>query len=206
MSEATPSEPSEGYLRLLDAAEVLLDEHGIDGVSARAIGIAAGHKNTGAVNYHFGERSELVRATLGRRAAALDGQRHALLDALGDSPSLDAIMPTMVDPLLALLDDESGRRYLRLLNQAASHPRLFQYAGPDYNSSLVRAFQLIHRHFTDVPFAVFILRARLALGMTLFALADQSRLIEAESPPRPVVPAEEFRDQLLAAILRLLQA
>ena len=205
MSEATPSEPSEGYLRLLEAAEVLLDEHGIDGVSARAIGIAAGHKNTGAVNYHFGERSELVRAMLARHAEMLNAQRHAVLDGLGEAPSLEDVLCAILDPLLSLLDDPSGRRYLRMLNQAAGHPRLFQYAEPSYSSSLLRAFLQIAQHFTDIPFAVFAFRARLALGMALFALAEQSRLVEGETLPRPVLPREEFAAELLAAILRLLQ-
>src|SRR5829696_4918841 len=103
MTESSAAEPSEGYLRLLEAAEVLLDRHGIDGVSARAIGIAAGHRNTAAVNYHFGERAELVRAVLARHAAVLNVRRHAMLDALGESPTLEATIHCVLDPLVAFL-------------------------------------------------------------------------------------------------------
>src|SRR4051812_35875976 len=117
MTEASAAEPSEGYLRLLDAAEALLDQHGIDGVSARSIGIAAGHRNTAAVNYHFGDRAELVRAVLARHAEVLNVRRNAMLDALGPSPPLEATIHCILHPLVALLADESGRRYIRLLNE-----------------------------------------------------------------------------------------
>jgi AcrR family transcriptional regulator len=74
--------PISGYGRrqLIDTAERLLDEHGIDGVSARAIALEAGHRNNNAVNYHLGDRDNLVRTVLERRALDLDVRRNVRLD------------------------------------------------------------------------------------------------------------------------------
>ncbi|MEO6512386.1 MAG: TetR family transcriptional regulator [Nocardioides sp.] len=44
------SDPRQGRRRLVDAARRLFDEHGVHGVSARAISQAAGHRNVAAVN------------------------------------------------------------------------------------------------------------------------------------------------------------
>src|SRR4051794_26893710 len=52
--------------RLLDAAEELYGRNGIDAVSLREIRIAAGQRNTGAMQYHFGDRDGLIEALIAR--------------------------------------------------------------------------------------------------------------------------------------------
>uniref|UniRef100_UPI0010418D0F TetR/AcrR family transcriptional regulator n=1 Tax=Actinomadura fibrosa TaxID=111802 RepID=UPI0010418D0F len=52
--------------RLLDAAERLYAERGIDGVSLREIVQAAGARNATAVQYHFGDRGGVIRAIFAR--------------------------------------------------------------------------------------------------------------------------------------------
>jgi AcrR family transcriptional regulator len=44
------------------AAEGLFAERGIEGVSLRQIGAAAGNGNNSAVQYHFGTKERLVQA------------------------------------------------------------------------------------------------------------------------------------------------
>ena len=70
---------SEGRTRLLDTAEELLDRHGIDGVSIRTVTKASGHRNSSAVNYHFGTREQLIAAVLERRQVTIEARRAALL-------------------------------------------------------------------------------------------------------------------------------
>ena len=87
--------------RLLDPVEVPLDrgnaggretretimvlaerhfaEHGIQGVSLRAIGQAAGQRNKTAVQYHFGDRLALVNAIYAFRSAQYNAQTAELL-------------------------------------------------------------------------------------------------------------------------------
>ena len=69
--------------RLLDAAEQLFAEHGIDGASMRAITHAAG-TSVSAANYHFGSKDELVRATFSRRVVELNQRRLDELERIED--------------------------------------------------------------------------------------------------------------------------
>ena len=50
---------------ILDAAERLMAEHGINGVSLRTI-LAEAKANAAALHYHFGSREDLIAAILGR--------------------------------------------------------------------------------------------------------------------------------------------
>lgn len=47
---------------LLDVAEQLFGERGVNAVSLREIRIEAGARNTAAIQFHFGDREGLIRA------------------------------------------------------------------------------------------------------------------------------------------------
>lgn len=104
--------------RLLDAAEALFAERGIDAVSVRAINAAAG-ANVAAVHYHFGSKEALVEAVLRRRMGALGARRLAMLDALpsGHAPEPRAVVEALVVPLAELSAEPTGtgRAYVRVL-------------------------------------------------------------------------------------------
>ena len=197
-----------GRKQLLDTAERLFDEEGIDGVSARAIALAAGHRNVGAVSYHFGGKEQLLRAVLARRAEVLDATRHALFDELDSRGAVaprDALAVT-VGPLVALLDDESGRRYLRLLNQAANHPAYYGEADARFTTSIARAAAHLAPLVEHLPLARRQQRSQIVLGMVLFALAQQARLLDALEPPRPVLDTATFTSDLIDACMGALSA
>jgi len=67
--------------RLMILAERMFAEDGIEAVSLRAIGQAAGQRNNNVVQYHFGDRTTLVGAIYAFRSAQLDARRSALLAA-----------------------------------------------------------------------------------------------------------------------------
>ncbi len=60
---------------VLDVAERLFAERGIDGVSLREIGKAAGSRNTGVAHYYFGDKQHLVDAIIARRSPSLHARR-----------------------------------------------------------------------------------------------------------------------------------
>jgi AcrR family transcriptional regulator len=118
-----PAQTSEGFAtddstpaRLLDATERLIGEHGVNGVSVRAINAAA-DSNVAAAHYHFGSKEALVAAALERRMGPLAAHRLAMLDDLGRMrrPPVHRIVEALVLPLARFCDSEDGRYYVRFL-------------------------------------------------------------------------------------------
>ncbi len=118
-----PAQTSEGRAtddstpsRLLDATERLIGEHGVNGVSVRAINAAA-DSNVAAAHYHFGSKEALVAAALERRMGPLAAHRLAMLDDLGTMrrPPVHRVVEALVLPLARFCDTEDGRYYIRFL-------------------------------------------------------------------------------------------
>jgi AcrR family transcriptional regulator len=113
---AASGDPDSTRTRLLDAAERLIGERGIELVSLRAINAAAG-SNVAAAHYHFGSKEALVVAVLERRMGALSSGRLSLLaplERLGRPPIRD-VVEVLVAPLAALAASDEGGPYVRFL-------------------------------------------------------------------------------------------
>ncbi len=198
----------DGRTRLLDTAEELLDRHGIDGVSVRTVTKAAGHRNSSAVNYHFGNRDQLIQAVFRRRQELVEARRVPMLERLaaqGDLTPVDAIRVAL-DPLVALLADPCGRRYLRLLHQAANHPDYHMHTVDEISPSMARARGAVVPLVAHVPTELQAHRLRMGMGIALAALSDQARMIDSASPVRPVLGLDVFTDDLVRVILAALAA
>ncbi|HEX9207788.1 MAG TPA: TetR family transcriptional regulator [Steroidobacteraceae bacterium] len=91
--------------RILDAAEKLFAERGFHGVSVRDITGAAG-VDVALANYHFGSKQGVLEAVFLRRAADLNDERRARLDAVLEAssprrpPRLEDIIDAFTRPLL----------------------------------------------------------------------------------------------------------
>jgi AcrR family transcriptional regulator len=108
---------------LIDTAERLFADHGIEGVSLRQIGATAGQRNTGAVKYHFGDRDGLVRAIFESRLPRINQHRRALLNAIDEGvrpESTDALVTAYAEPLVHEL--QRGR-YVGFLNRLSHYAR-----------------------------------------------------------------------------------
>jgi AcrR family transcriptional regulator len=105
--------------RLVEVAERLWAERGVNGVSLREIGAAAGQRNTGAARYHFGSKEGLVNAVYEHRMVPVNERRVAMLAEL-DGNDLRGLAEAFVYPLSEQLG-EPGRPswYLRFSIQAA---------------------------------------------------------------------------------------
>ena len=99
-----------GRETILDAAERLFAERGIDAVSLRTINAEAGY-SVAALHYHFATRDGLVRALLERAQPRMFEQRARMVAALSTQahPPLEGIVAALVLPLTAgMLEDFAG--------------------------------------------------------------------------------------------------
>lgn len=120
-----PPDPSTTRQALVDAAEDLFAEHGIEAVSLRQITAAAGVRNSTALQYHFGDRQGLLRAVLAKHHGHVEARRHDLLDAWEADPaaSLRDLVAAYVRPAAAeLAEPDGGRAWLRIVAQVVDRP------------------------------------------------------------------------------------
>ncbi len=140
---------------LLDAAEVLFSELGVDGASLRAITARAG-ANLAAVSYHFGNKEGLVRAVFNRRLRPINEERLRRLTALEDAASPEApdpegVLRAFLEPVVRFGQESSEEqmRFRKLMGRTFAEPgevmrqRLrdqFQEVGDRFPRALARAF------------------------------------------------------------------
>lgn len=114
-------------LTLLDTAERLFAERGIDGTSVRDITKAA-TANVSAVNYHFGGKDGLVEAVFFRRLAPLNDRRLTRLEAAikhaGESAvPLEDILDAFIRPSVdELRTGGYTNHFLRLMGRCLQEP------------------------------------------------------------------------------------
>jgi AcrR family transcriptional regulator len=95
---------------ILLTAERLFAERGIEATPLRDIGLAADQKNNCAVQYHFGDREQLVQAIAEHRARSLierQGELAADLVTSGGQPTVVDFVRTFITALADNLHDES---------------------------------------------------------------------------------------------------
>ena len=166
-----------GRAALTDAARTLFAERGVAGVSMREIGRAAGHRNTNAVQYHFGGREALVAEVLRPHHEQVAARRAALLDAFDDDPepSIRGIAGALVRPSAAMLEDVPGRDYLRIVAELIAEPSNLQRGRPLAGMGLTRWNRTarhrmptstlpLHRRFSAIHLCFTELGRRAAMG------------------------------------------
>ena len=94
--------PATARIRILEAAERLFGEFGIEAVSLRQIAAAAGQRNTSAVAYHFCSKSGLVSALYEWRMTPINARRRQLL-ASAETPTVETYVRSLVQPLADVL-------------------------------------------------------------------------------------------------------
>ena len=107
--------------RILDSAEHLFSERGVNGASLRAIVAHAG-VNTAAVHYHFGSKKSLLEAVFARRTVPIVEERLKLLaeckEAAARPPLLHQIISAFLEP--GMRGDHGGATFARLRARMAA--------------------------------------------------------------------------------------
>ena len=192
--------------KIMAEAERLFGRHGLDGVSLRQIGAAAGSGNNYAVQYHFGDAAGLVRAILARRMAEVDRLQAFLLDRLeaeGGTDDIGRLVDMTLRPLLEPVDEHGERVYARFVVALLNSPE-----GPRYfrelfhlSQSGLRIQSLILAALPHVPPAVFIERLRLIAIMVLSSAFNRAPPLAPSTPD-----AAQIDDALRMATAGLMAA
>jgi len=199
--------PAAGEQMIL-AAERLFAERGIGAVSLREIGAAAGQRNNGAAQYHFGTKRGLIDAIVEYRMRPINERRVALLgeiDAAGRGGELRALVEVLVLPFAAYVA-EHGTHWARFLAQASAEPDIALEEVLDRPE--MRGLHEVSRRIEAVlrPLPAAVRRYRLELAGTLLVHAGASWERAALRRPARAARTAPLAADLVDAIVGLLLA
>ncbi|OHV44551.1 TetR/AcrR family transcriptional regulator [Pseudofrankia sp. BMG5.36] len=194
---------------LLETAERLFAEHGIDAVSLRQVTAAAGHRNPAAVQYHFGSKDGLLRAIFEHRVPLLNRRRLELLEQLTDAPAeqhLRIIVEAIIRPLAEI--DPAQRSYVKFLAQLVTIPsrpeQIYASLPGELGLSGQRTREALKRALRHVPEAVAENRRVLLVAFVLTALAG--RLHSSHDEQQGGLSDDAFLDDVIDAGVGILSA
>ncbi len=190
---------------ILAAAERLFAEHGMFAVSNRQVSEAAGQGNNAAVGYHFGTKTDLVRAIEQKHRASIERLLERMVVETGDSAELRDWVACLVCSLtehLAQLGNPTW--YARFAAQALTDPAYHKIVIKDAlaSSSLVQVVEGITRCLPDLPMAVVIERNIMARNLMMHTCADFERAF-AEGADIPRTSWSAVGSGLIDAIVGL---
>lgn len=160
-------------LRLIDAAERLIGEYGVEGVSLVQIAKAAGQANKYAVQYHFGSKEALLAAIFETRLERISARRRALMSTLAESGSISirALLNAMIYPVYAEVSTDGLHHYARfasrVLDSGLAEKTWFQAESFASTVELQSQLRTLAAHLSPVDFE---LRVMLAMELLMRAL------------------------------------
>ncbi|KHK97870.1 hypothetical protein LK09_10070 [Microbacterium mangrovi] len=182
---------------ILAAAERLFAEHGISAVPLRDIGIEAGQRNHAAVQYHFGDREELVKAIMEARGAESEAVRTDIVAGLmigGEVPRVADVVAAFVQPLAIHIQPEN--HYLAFLSMLITEQGGYEgLEGVHTGGSVISLRALLARLVPDVPVAVLDERWWVTLTSSVHTLA---RYQAAQARRAPSIPLDVLITDLIA--------
>lgn len=163
---------------MLESAERLFGDHGLDGVSLRQIGAAAGSGNNYAVQYHFGDAAGLVQAILARRMPAVDARQATLLadaEAHGRTRDTRVLIDIFFRPLLEQRNTAGERSYARFLSALLRSPEGMRHCKALFHLTpmTARILALLHVANPDVPPGLLDERLRLSSIMVCVSVFNR---------------------------------
>lgn len=215
MAETTTKQSRSEATRaaIVETAEKLFAERGIDGASLAEINTASGQRNRNAVQYHFGNKQNLLQAIFDKHAPGVHEHRENLLDAIESSPSnwsLDDLVSVLVIPVADKLNDpDGGEAYVRINAQLA-----FNAASGFYNAEEegalntnreVRLGKLMSQRLKHLDSHVLELRMALAVDLMFHSLADHAELRQQLGKANPLAHTPLVVSHIIDSITALLE-
>ncbi|HTJ65085.1 MAG TPA: helix-turn-helix domain-containing protein [Alphaproteobacteria bacterium] len=172
--------------RLLDTAERLFAEAGIEGASLRQIAALSGQANNSVVQYHFGDKAGLLREIIERRVAGFEPRRRLLLEDAGQRGRLRDIrtlLEILFLPIAELTDDRGRHVYARFMMHFMSSFRYqakIEHPGWAPDSAATKAALLVAQNLPFLPPAELQKRINWVGGMFFNALLERDNAAEYE--------------------------
>jgi AcrR family transcriptional regulator len=200
--------------RLLDAAERLWGERGVEGVSLREIRIAAGQRNSSALQFHYGNRDGLLLALTRRHLPRLEAIREGLHDALvaaGREDDLAGLTEVLVRPTAEYLrQGPSARAWVKISAERFARPETGLRSMTEHAPALGLAIGArVFQELTTVLDPDVALERLLATLVTAHHMcADRARVEDAPSSVdgRPALPFDRWVANMLDMALAALTA
>lgn len=171
---------TESIEALLETAQRLFAERGIDAVSMREIAREAGHRNNSALQYHFGTKEALLQAILDAGMQEVNLLRNDYVDRLfttGRHTELRALVEALVWPLATRLLTKKRNTYNRFLAAAQIHPDSdLRASSSETDRGFRRIYELVELALPQVPAPVLQQRWLAGISFMLFALGDYERM------------------------------
>jgi AcrR family transcriptional regulator len=175
--------PTDTKEQILDTAERLFAESGIDAVSLRAI-TAEASVNLAAIHYHFGSKEALVKAVFGRRMIPLNRERVALLTEVeanaGDGQlAVEDVLRTLFAPAIRLSrHPERGETFMCLCGRFYSERG--EYMQPMFEELfkevIARFMAAFRKACPELPVGELFWRTHFAVGAMVHTMCDSDRL------------------------------
>lgn len=188
--------------RLLQAAEQLFARHGYAGTSLRAVMALAG-VDTGAIHYHFRNKLGLLKALFEQRVTPVNGQRHALLEALERLPQpapVEDILRAFIAPALRAAHSEGEADFNRVTALCSVDPEqeVREVVFAAYDETARRFAALLRLALPQLPQHDFQWRLECMYGAMMYIRSDNGRVSRMLGGGHRADPVEHVIDELVA--------
>jgi AcrR family transcriptional regulator len=188
--------------QLVLVAERLFAQHGVEGVSLRQIGLAAGNANNSAVQYHFGSKQQLIQAIYEYRLTGLCARREELIAQRRP----DDLRSWVDCQLHAVIEqaDKPGSHYLGFISAATTDRSSEAFVLPPSLRARVVAFHdRLSSLLPDLDESIRARRIQQAQSFIVLAAAQRER---ARDAGRPLLPTAVAVTELIDGMVGFLQA
>lgn len=167
--------------KLLDVAEEMFAEKGIDAVSLSSIARHANQLNASVMQYYFGSKTKLIEAILERRMEELNARRSELIasvDVANPSRALRQVAEAMVLPFAEHLSMERGSSYLRFVAQVtfSADQSVFEMMRGRHDSAARKIADLVLQISSDLKPELVRHRLAVVTNMVLFTIGEREKL------------------------------